>query len=45
LQLTFGTGVGKATLTGSCAILQNATNGGGGNFATKTNAGLILLQP
>ena len=44
LRVTFGTGVGSATLAGACAILQDSTVGGG-YFVTKTNAGLIWLQP
>jgi hypothetical protein len=44
LTIKFGNGDGKATTTGTGAVLQNATNAGG-FFLGKTNAGLILLQP
>jgi hypothetical protein len=44
LQLTFGNGVGKATLAGVGVMLENSTNGGG-FFVTHTNAGAILLAP
>jgi uncharacterized repeat protein (TIGR03803 family) len=44
LTVTFGTGVGTATLTGYGAVLQN-TNSGAGFFITKTNYGTLLLQP
>jgi hypothetical protein len=42
--VTFGNGNGKATTTGSGAILQTQTNGGG-FFLGTTNAGLISLLP
>ena len=44
LQIIFGNGSGKSTTTGYAAILQDSTNGGG-FFATRTNAGAILLTP
>ena len=44
LTITFGNGAGKATTTGTGAVLQNATSAGG-FFLGKTNAGSILLQP
>ena len=44
LTITFGNGAGKATTTGTGAVLQNVTNGGG-FFLGKTNAGTILLKP
>jgi hypothetical protein len=44
LTITFGNGAGKATTTGTGAVLQNAASAGG-FFLGKTNAGSILLQP
>jgi hypothetical protein len=44
LTITFGNGAGKATTTGTGAVLQN-TNVAAGFFLGKTNAGSILLQP
>jgi hypothetical protein len=44
LNITFGNGAGKATTTGTGAVLQNITNAGG-FFLGETNAGAILLQP
>jgi hypothetical protein len=44
LKVTFGNGAGKATTTGTGAVLQNVTNAAG-FFLGKTNAGSILLQP
>jgi hypothetical protein len=43
LTITFENGAGKET-TGTGAVLQNATNGGG-FFLGNTNAGSIILQP
>ncbi|MGP8202035.1 MAG: hypothetical protein ACLQU4_21320 [Limisphaerales bacterium] len=44
LTVTFGEGIGKATVVGHGAVLQN-TNVAAGFFLGKTNAGSILLQP
>jgi len=45
LQIIFGNGTGKAATTGYAALLQDSTNQTGGFYATKTNAGAILLTP
>jgi uncharacterized repeat protein (TIGR03803 family) len=44
LTVTFGNGKGKATTTGTGAVLQNQASAGG-YFLTTTNAGAISLQP
>jgi hypothetical protein len=44
LTVTFGNGAGKATTSGTGAVLQNVTNAAG-FFLGKTNAGSILLKP
>lgn len=44
LTITFGDGIGKATVVGHGAVLQN-TNVAAGFFLGKTNAGSIILVP
>jgi hypothetical protein len=44
LTITFGNGSGKATTTGTGAVLQNVKSAGG-FFLGKTNAGSILVTP
>jgi uncharacterized repeat protein (TIGR03803 family) len=44
LKIVFGNGAGKDTTTGYAVILEDS-NGGGGYFVTKTNAGTITLAP